>query len=266
MRTVVTGAAGFVGSTLVDRLLARGDAVVGIDCLTPYYDPASKRANLVGAHAQSEFRLVEVDLRDAVLEPLLDGADVVFHQAAQPGVRPSWADGFAEYAAHNVVATQRVLEAARRVGVGRLVYASSSAVYGNQPRFPTTETDLPRPHSPYGVTKLAAEHLCGVYAANWGLSTVALRYFTVFGPRQRPDMSIYRLCEAAAHGRGVSAVRRRDAGPRVHLCRRHRCREPRRGVSRCRAGNVLQPRRRGRDHAQRLDCVGRRDRRSAGRH
>jgi UDP-glucuronate 4-epimerase len=200
MRIVVTGAAGFVGSTLVDTLLARGDAVVGIDCLTPYYDPASKRANLVGAQAQSEFRLVEVDLRDAVLEPLLDGADVVFHQAAQPGVRPSWAEGFAEYVAHNVVATQRVLEAARRVGVGRLVYASSSAVYGNQPRFPTTETDLPRPHSPYGVTKLAAEHLCGVYAANWGLSTVALRYFTVFGPRQRPDMSIHRLCEAADTG------------------------------------------------------------------
>ena len=131
---------------------------------------------------------------------MLDGVDTVFHQAAQPGVRLSWSDGFSEYASHNVLATQRLLEAARDAEVGRVVYASSSSVYGNQARYPTVETDLPRPYSPYGVTKLAAEHLCGLYAENWGVRTVSLRYFTVFGPRQRPDMSIHRLCEAVLTG------------------------------------------------------------------
>lgn len=197
---VVTGAGGFVGSHLVDTLLARGDTVTGIDCFTPYYDPEAKRANLIDALAHPDFRLVEADLRDAELTTLLDGVDAVFHQAAQPGVRLSWSDGFAEYATHNVLATQRLLEAARDTEVRRVVYASSSSVYGNQERYPTVETDLPRPYSPYGVTKLAAEHLCGLYAENWDVSTVSLRYFTVFGPRQRPDMSIHRLCEAVLTG------------------------------------------------------------------
>ncbi len=197
---VVTGAGGFVGSHLVDTLLARGDTVTGVDCFTPYYDPEAKRANLAEALARPGFRLVEADLRDVELTAILDGADAVFHQAAQPGVRLSWSDGFGEYATHNVLATQRLLEAARDTEVRRVVYASSSSVYGNQERYPTVETDLPRPYSPYGVTKLAAEHLCGLYAENWGVSTVALRYFTVFGPRQRPDMSIHRLCEAALTG------------------------------------------------------------------
>jgi nucleoside-diphosphate-sugar epimerase len=128
---------------------------------------------------------------------------VVFHQAAQPGVRLSWADGFATYTELNVLATQRLLEAVRVIDRDRrpkVVYASSSSVYGNQPRYPTVETDVPAPHSPYGVTKLAAEHLCGLYAANYGIDTVSLRYFTVFGPRQRPDMSIHRLCAAAVSG------------------------------------------------------------------
>jgi nucleoside-diphosphate-sugar epimerase len=199
-RAVVTGAAGFVGSHLVDTLLARGDTVVGIDCFTPYYDPAAKRQNLERALEHDAFTLVEQDLREAELVGILDGADTVFHQAAQPGVRLSWSDGFGEYAGHNVLATQRLLEAARDSEVRRVVYASSSSVYGNQDRYPTVETDLPRPYSPYGVTKLAAEHLCGLYAENWDLHTVALRYFTVFGPRQRPDMSIHRLCEAALTG------------------------------------------------------------------
>lgn len=197
---VVTGAGGFVGSHLVDTLLARGDTVTGIDCFTPYYDPEAKRANLAGALEHPGFRLAETDLREADLTALLDGADTVFHQAAQPGVRLSWSDGFGEYATHNVLATQRLLEAARDTEVRRVVYASSSSVYGNQERYPTVETDLPRPYSPYGVTKLAAEHLCGLYAENWGVSTVSLRYFTVFGPRQRPDMSIHRLCEAVLSG------------------------------------------------------------------
>ena len=199
-KVVVTGAAGFVGSHLVDTLLARGDTVVGIDCFTPYYSPTSKRRNLEGAAASDRFTLVDADLRAADLVDLFAGSDTVFHQAAQPGVRLSWSDGFSEYSSHNVLATQRLLEAARDAEVRRVVYASSSSVYGNQDRYPTVETDLPRPYSPYGVTKLAAEHLCALYAENWGLSTVALRYFTVFGPRQRPDMSIHRLCEAVLTG------------------------------------------------------------------
>lgn len=196
----MTGCAGFIGSTLVDALLARGDDVVGVDCFTPYYDPAAKRANLAGAAGSARFGLVEADLRDADLAPLVDGVEVVFHQAAQPGVRLSWSDGFGAYTSHNVLATQRLLEAAATAGTPRFVYASSSSVYGQAARYPTTESDLPRPHSPYGVTKLAAEHLCGLYAANWGVPTVSLRYFTVYGPRQRPDMAFHRLLEAGLSG------------------------------------------------------------------
>jgi nucleoside-diphosphate-sugar epimerase len=201
VRALVTGAAGFVGSHLAEALLERGDTVLGVDCFTPYYDRAVKEQNLAVARSHSRFELVEADLRSCDVEALLAGVDAVYHQAAQAGVRLSWSDGFADYAGHNVLATQRLLEAVQRARpTARLVYASSSSVYGNQHRYPTVETDLPKPFSPYGVTKLAAEHLCGLYAENWGLHTVALRYFTVFGPRQRPDMSIHRLCRAAVDG------------------------------------------------------------------
>jgi len=202
VRAVVTGVAGFVGSHLAEALIARGDTVVGVDCFTPYYRRADKEANLTALRESDCFSLVEADLRTAPMTPFLDQTDVVFHQAAQAGVRLSWSDGFADYVGHNVLATQRLLEGvlATRQPI-RIVYASSSSVYGNQPRYPTTETDLPRPYSPYGVTKLAAEHLCGLYAENWGVRTVSLRYFTVFGPRQRPDMSIQRLCESVLRGR-----------------------------------------------------------------
>jgi nucleoside-diphosphate-sugar epimerase len=202
VRAVVTGVAGFVGSHLAEALIARGDAVVGVDCFTPYYRRADKEANLTALRASDRFSFVEADLRTTPMTPLLDQTDVVFHQAAQAGVRLSWSDGFADYVGHNVLATQRLLEGivAARHPI-RVVYASSSSVYGNQPRYPTTETDLPRPYSPYGVTKLAAEHLCGLYAENWGVQTVSLRYFTVFGPRQRPDMSIQRLCESVLRAR-----------------------------------------------------------------
>ena len=197
MTHLVTGAAGFIGSQLAEALLDEGHDVVGVDAFTPYYDRAVKEANLATLRDRPGFRFIEADLREADSEDLLAGVEVVYHQAAQPGVRLSWSDGFATYDSCNVVATQRVLEAARRTGVGRIVYASSSSVYGNADSYPVTETDLPRPHSPYGVTKLAAEHLCGLYAANHGLSTVALRYFTVYGPRQRPDMAFHRLIEGA---------------------------------------------------------------------
>ena len=199
MRALVTGAAGFVGSHLVDALVARGDRVLGIDCFTPYYDVAQKKAN-AAAIANPAFELIDVDLRVADIEPLLDGIDVVFHQSAQPGVRLSWSSGFRDYVEQNVIVTQRLLDALQTAGSRRFVYASSSSVYGRQESYPTREDALPAPFSPYGVTKLAGEHLCSVYAANWGVPTVALRYFTVFGPRQRPDMSIYRLCDAALTG------------------------------------------------------------------
>lgn len=200
MLALVTGAAGFVGSNLVDALLARGDTVRGIDSFTPYYDPGVKRANLDGARASGRFELLELDLRTADLVAALGEADVVFHLAAQPGVRLSWAEGFAEYDSQNVLATQRLLEAARSTGIRRLVYASSSSVYGDRHDVPFVEELLPRPHSPYGVTKLAAEHLCCLYARNWDVPAVSLRYFTVYGPRQRPDMAIHRLVEAALNG------------------------------------------------------------------
>src|SRR4051794_9577433 len=200
MRAVVTGAAGFIGSTLAGALVARGDDVVGVDCFTPYYERSDKEANVDALRTSPQFEFVEADLRHVAIDNVLAGADAVFHQAAQPGVRLSWDTGFADYDSMNVLATQRMLEAARRVGTRRFVYASSSSVYGNAASYPSSERDLPRPHSPYGVTKLAAEHLCGLYAANWGLPTVSLRYFTVYGPRQRPDMAMHRLLAAALSG------------------------------------------------------------------
>jgi nucleoside-diphosphate-sugar epimerase len=200
VHALVTGAAGFVGSHLAEALIARGDTVLGIDCFTPYYDRRVKESNLASLRIAPRFEFLEADLRTMDLAAVFDGIDVVFHQAAQAGVRHSWSTGFNDYVGHNVLATQLLLETILTVRPSvRVVYASSSSVYGNQDRYPTRETDVPAPFSPYGVTKLAAEHLCTLYAANWNLHTTALRYFTVYGPRQRPDMSIYRLCEAALH-------------------------------------------------------------------
>jgi nucleoside-diphosphate-sugar epimerase len=200
VRALVTGGAGFIGSHLVDRLVADHHEVVTVDCFTPYYDVAQKRENWRTLDHLENCTLVEADLRSCDLPPLLNEIDVVFHQAGQPGVRSSWRDGFSDYLEHNVHVTQRLLEATLRSGVGRVVYASSSSVYGDAPLFPTSEDDLPRPQSPYGVTKLAGEHLCGVYARNWDVQVVSLRYFTAYGPRQRPDMAMHRLIEAAMCG------------------------------------------------------------------
>lgn len=192
---LVTGAAGFIGSTLVDRLLADGLRVTGVDCFTDYYDAALKRRNLAGATGQANFTLLERDLGAADLAELPD-VQVVFHQAAQAGVRASWGAEFSTYVHHNVLATQRLLERYKGSGLERFVYASSSSVYGDAERYPTDETLLPRPFSPYGVTKLAGEHLVLLYGRNFGMNVCGLRYFTVYGPRQRPDMAFHRFCRA----------------------------------------------------------------------
>ena len=199
-RALVTGVAGFVGSHVAERLLASGVEVVGVDSFTPYYPAAIKEANLAGFRDHPGFELRRVDLAADALEAHLEGVSVVFHQAAQPGVRSSWAGGFEVSVTNNVIATQRLLEAAKTVAIDRFVYASSSSVYGNATAIPMREDGPLRPFSPYGVTKLSGEQLCTVYAANWGLPTVALRYFTVYGPRQRPDMATHRLIQAALNG------------------------------------------------------------------
>ncbi|CCH88116.1 UDP-glucose epimerase [Modestobacter italicus] len=203
MTVLVTGVAGFVGSALARRLLAAGEQVVGLDSFTDYYDPAVKEANLAAVPTDG-FRFVHADLTTVDLDELLTGVSVVFHEAGQPGVRKSWGEDFGTYVTANVLSTQRLLEAARRAAdLRRLVYASSSSVYGNAAAYPTTEEDVPRPHSPYGVTKLAAEHLCTLYADNFGVPTVSLRYFTVYGPGQRPDMAFHRFIRAALADRPI---------------------------------------------------------------
>lgn len=200
MRCIVTGAAGFIGSHLCELLLSQGDEVVGIDSFTDYYDPGRKEINLLGALQYDGFRLHRDDLLRAPLRDLLDGADAVFHLAGQPGVRPSWGADFATYVSRNVLATQVLLEAARKADLTKLVYASSSSVYGNAECYPATEALRPQPISPYGVTKLAAEHLCELYRVGFGVPSVSLRLFTVYGPRQRPDMAFAKLVTSALRG------------------------------------------------------------------
>lgn len=197
MRTLVTGVAGFVGSTLAERLLADGHAVVGIDNFTPYYGRAIKEHNLATLRAQPGFTFMDGDLNALDLRATLDGVEVVFHQAAQAGVLASWGETFQTYIDSNIRAMQRLLEAARdQPALQRFVYASSSSVYGNTRDLPARETGMTAPVSPYGVTKLAGEHLCHLYATNFGVPTVSLRYFTVYGPRQRPDMAIHKFIRA----------------------------------------------------------------------
>jgi UDP-glucose 4-epimerase len=202
LRCLVTGAAGFVGSHLAERLLGDGHAVVGVDMLTDYYGARLKEANLSGLRARPDFRLVRANLLDMDLGALLDGVDVVFHLAAQAGVRASWGQAFERYTDWNILATQRLLEAARGRPLRRFVYASSSAVYGRS-ELPMREESPTRPLSPYGVSKLAAEQLCGLYGIAHGVPTVSLRYFTVFGPRQRPDMAFHRFIRAIRAGRPI---------------------------------------------------------------
>jgi UDP-glucuronate 4-epimerase len=188
MRYLVTGAAGFIGSHLADRLRVDGHEVVGVDSFTDYYDPVRKRENAEGVD------VVETDLVDADLEGLLEGVDGVFHLAGQPGVR-SFGDVFPLYVERNVLASQRVFEAAADVGT-RVVFASSSSIYGEAEQYPTPEETPPRPLSPYGITKLACEHLARASGKSLGLDAVVLRYFNAYGPRQRPDMAFPRVVDA----------------------------------------------------------------------
>jgi UDP-glucose 4-epimerase len=203
VKVVVTGAAGFIGSHLVDGLLGEGHEVVGVDAFIDFYPRAAKEANLRAARGHRRFRLVEGLLQDIPLEGLLEGAGQVYHIAAQAGVRSSWGPDFHLYTEHNLLASQRLLEAAVQAGVPRLVYASSSSVYGDSRELPLREDAACRPLSPYGVTKLAVEHLAAIYGRNHGLPVVGLRYFTAYGPRQRPDMAFHRFLAGARDGTPV---------------------------------------------------------------
>jgi UDP-glucuronate 4-epimerase len=199
-RAVVTGAAGFIGSHLCERLVADGWHVTGIDCFTDYYAREDKLANLEGLAHEPAFDLLERDLTRDGWQSAVNGTAATFHLAAQAGVRGSFGDSFMDYASNNVVATQRVLEAVSTAGAGRVVWASSSSVYGDAERHPCDELSTPTlPRSPYGVTKRACEDLARVYRKR-GLAISGLRYFTVYGPRQRPDMAIRRICDALVHG------------------------------------------------------------------
>lgn len=198
-RYLVTGCAGFVGSHLVESLLAGGAEVRGVDNFSDFYALERKQANLAGALAHDRFDFVEADLAQADLSPLLDGVDGIFHLAAQPGVRGSWGESFSVYVRDNILVTQRLVEAAAESGL-RIVLASSSSIYGNTSEYPTGEESATVPRSPYGVTKLCCEQLVQTYARSFALDAVLLRYFTVYGPRQRPDMAFARITEALAAG------------------------------------------------------------------
>lgn len=197
---MVTGAAGFIGSHVVDRLLAAGCEVVGVDSFTGYYSRARKEANLDRAAGHDGFRLVERDLLDLDLDGLLRGVEGVAHLAGEPGVRRSWGDDFSRYLERNVLCTQRLLEAASRCEVGKFVHASSSSVYGAMAEGPVDEDDPRLPISPYGLSKLAAEDLIELYGRDRGVPATILRYFTVYGPRQRPEMALSRFVFAALRG------------------------------------------------------------------
>lgn len=201
---IVTGVAGFIGSNLAEKLLEQGDQVIGIDQFNDYYDPSLKRQNAHILAKYPEFKLIEADIQALDWRQLLQGVEVLFHQAAQAGVRASWGDGFRQYTERNINATQIILEAAKETpSLQRMVFASTSSVYGNAETMPTPETLCPQPVSPYGITKLAAERLCWLYHQNFNVPVTALRYFTVYGPRQRPDMAFHKFFQAAIAGKPI---------------------------------------------------------------
>ena len=195
--SIVTGVAGFIGSNLAQTLLEQGHQVIGIDEFNDYYDPTFKRNNVSEIEKNPNFKLIEKNILSIDWSELLQDAEVVYHQAAQAGVRASWGGGFRDYTERNINATQVMLEAAKEApNLKRLVFASTSSVYGNAETFPTSEKICPQPVSPYGITKLAAERLCLLYHQNFGVPVVGLRYFTVYGPRQRPDMAFHLFFKA----------------------------------------------------------------------
>lgn len=200
MKALVTGAAGFIGSHLTATLLDLGAEVIGLDCFTDYYARSLKDANLAVNRHRPGFHFVEGRIQDVDLRTLLSGVTHVFHLAAQAGVRKSWGRDFRVYSDNNVDASQQLLEACVNLPLQKFVYASSSSIYGDNVSIPMRETALPQPVSPYGVTKLAAEQLCYLYHVNHGVPTSSLRYFTVYGPRQRPDMGFHRFISAAIAG------------------------------------------------------------------
>ncbi len=201
---LVTGAAGFIGSRLCHKLLGEGREVMGIDSLTDFYPRWMKERNLQPLRKNKKIEFIEADLNRLDLKKILNRVEYVFHLAAQPGVRASWGENFAVYSRNNIEATQKLLEAAKGAGLKKFIYASSSSVYGLCPELPMRETSPLRPYSPYGVTKLAAEHLCFLYHHNYGLPCVSLRFFTVFGPGQRPDMAFHVFFKTVLEGRPIS--------------------------------------------------------------
>lgn len=206
MKYLITGVAGFVGSSLADKLLEAGHEVIGIDCFIDYYPRQIKERNLLKAKSYNNFTFIEADILQIDLKKILAGVDVVYHQAAQAGVRASWGQSFSIYTDNNIFATQRLLEAAKDhlPSLKKVVYASSSSVYGHAETLPTRESILPKPVSPYGVSKLAAEHLMVLYTTEFGIPTASLRYFTVYGPRQRPDMAFNRFIKAGLLGEEIA--------------------------------------------------------------
>ena len=203
-RFVVTGCAGFIGAALTRRLLEDGHSVTGIDCFLDSYPRKRKEERLVRLVGRAGFNFTETDIASAELTELTAGAECVFHLAAQPGVRTSWGANFSEYTRNNVLATQRILEATKDGGVPRFVYSSSSSVYGDARVRPTAESEPPAPVSPYGVTKLAGEHLCHLYSSSYGVECFCLRYFTVYGPQPRPDQAVDVFVRAIRDGRQIT--------------------------------------------------------------
>lgn len=202
--SIVTGVAGFIGSHIAETLLQQGHQVIGVDEFNDYYDPAFKRQNITSFHDRPAFKLIESNILALDWSDLLKDAEVVYHQAAQAGVRASWGEDFRFYTDRNINATQLMLEAAKKAAnLKRFVFASSSSVYGNAETFPTSEAIPPQPVSPYGITKLAAEQMCLLYFQNFGVPVVGLRYFTVYGPRQRPDMAFHRFFKAVLQDEAI---------------------------------------------------------------
>lgn len=203
MICLVTGAAGFIGSHLSRRLIDERYEVIGVDCFTDFYPKWIKERNIFPLREEKNFRFFPQNLQDTNLKGLLQGVDIVFHLAAQAGVRTSWGENFSDYVKNNIEATQKLLEASRDLPLKKFIFASSSSVYGLTPQLPMTETSPLHPLSPYGVTKLAAEKLCFLYFKNYGIPTVSLRFFTVYGPGQRPDMAFHKFFKALAEGKEI---------------------------------------------------------------